>query len=113
MRAVALLAVMLWQAVPANEAPVARPDQMRYERAVKVAAGSGQACAALDAQIFPHATPSLTDLRIFPVSAAAGAHEVPYAITLSEAVTEETQTAQVLNLGAEGGKITFDLEMPA
>jgi hypothetical protein len=34
--------------------------------------------------------------------AAAGAavHEVPYAITLSEAVSEETEPARVLNLGA-------------
>ena len=32
------------------------------------------------------------------------AREVPYAITLSEAVTEETQTARVLNLGRKCGR---------
>ena len=93
---------------------------MRYERAIRVAGGerqggAGQACAALDAAIFPHAAPSLTDVRIFPSQeAAAGAavHEVPYAITLSEAMSEETQAARVLNLAARGTQIMFDLEMP-
>ena len=36
----------------------------------------------------------------------------PYAITLSEAASEETEAARVLNLGASGAKIVFDLEMP-
>jgi hypothetical protein len=115
MRAAALLAILLWQAGAANEPPVAQPGAMRYQRAVRVAAGAGQACAVLDAQIFPHAAPSLSDLRIFPAqAAAAGAavHEVPYAITLSEAVSEETESARVLNLGASGATIVFDLEMP-
>jgi hypothetical protein len=86
---------------------------MQYERAIQIPAGSGQACAVLDAQVFPHAAPSLADLRIFPSGATAGAqHEVPFAMTLSEAVTEETQAARVLNLGTEHGKIVFDLEMP-
>ena len=119
MRAAALLAILLWQAAAANEPPVAEPGTMRYERAIRVAGGAGQACAALDAAIFPHAAPSLTDVRIFPSQeAAAGAavHEVPYAITLSEAMSEETQAARVLNLGldpgARGPQIMFDLEMP-
>jgi hypothetical protein len=97
---------------------------MRYERAIHLAGderqgGAGQACAVLDAAIFAHAAPSLTDLRIFPAQeAAVGAavHEVPYAITLSEAESEETEAARVLNLGfdpgARGPQITFDLEMP-
>jgi hypothetical protein len=116
MRAAALLAVLLWQAAAANEPPVAEPGAMKYERAIRVAGGAGQACAALDASIFPHAAPSLTDLRIFPAeAAAAGAavHEVPYAITLSEAASEETVTARVLNLVESGARIVFDLEMPA
>jgi len=124
MKAAALLALLLWQAAPADSPPVAQPDAMRYERPIQLAAsdhlaagaaGSGQACAVLDAQIFPHATPSLTDLRIFP--AANGnvgrAHEVPFAITLSEAASEETEPARLLNLGTGGaGKIVFDLQMP-
>jgi hypothetical protein len=89
---------------------------MRYVRTMDVPAGAGQACVVLDAAIFPHALPSLTDVRIFPLAGggdAAAAHEVPYAITLSEAASEETQAAKVLNLGAgAGGQIVFDLEMP-
>lgn len=113
MRSVALLALLIWQAVPGKEAPVARPEYMRYERVLNIPAGEGQACAVLDAQIFPHAAPSLTDLRIFPTQ--GGGREVPYAITLSQAMTEDTQTARVLNLGgggSHGGRIVFDLEMP-
>jgi hypothetical protein len=61
---------------------------------------------------FPHAAPSLIDLRIFAMQGGSG-REVPYAITLSEAVTEETESARVLNLGSGGGaKIAFDLKMP-
>src|ERR1017187_8589401 len=118
MKAAALLTLLLWQTVPGNEPPVAQPNAMRYERAIRVPPGSGQACAVLDAGSFPHASPSLLDLRIFPSQMAAGgvAHEVPYAITLSEAITEETQPARMLNLGKGVGSgshsIVLDLEMP-
>ena len=124
MKAAALLMLLLWQTVPGNEPPVAKPSDLRYERAIRVPPGAGQACAVLDAGIFPHAAPSLTDLRIFPVqdqvsgaqAPVGGPHEIPYAITLSEAVTEETQPAHVLNLGLGTGgtahNIVFDLEMP-
>ena len=123
MKAAALLTLLLWQTVPGNEPPVAQPDAMRYERVIRVPPGAGQACAVLDAGIFPHAAPSLIDLRIFPsqdqlsgASPSGSPHEVPYAITLSEAVTEETQAAHVLNLGLGSGgsshNIVFDLEMP-
>jgi hypothetical protein len=108
--AAALVAVLFWQMTPRNEPPVARPDAMRYERAIQVPAGAGQACAVLDAQIFPHAAPSLTDVRIFPEGGEG--HEVPYAITMSEAVSEETEPTRLLNLGVVDGKIVFDLEMP-
>ncbi len=109
----ALLFLLLWQAP--TEPPVATPGHMQYERTLTVPPGAGQACAALDAQIYPHAAPSLSDLRIFPARngiAQPQAREVPYAITLSESVTEETQPARVLNLGARGSSIVFDLEMP-
>ena len=118
MKGATLLALAMWQAAAANEPPVAEPDALRYERPITLAgtgrqSGAEQACAVLDAQIFPHAGPSLEDLRIFPLAASGTPHEAPYAITLSEAVTEETQPARVLNLGSAGGKIAFDLEMPA
>lgn len=109
-----LLAVLVWQAAVANEPPVAQPGAMRYERAIQVATGTGQACAVLDAAIFPHASPALTDVRIFQEAAVgAAAHEVPYAMTLSEPVSDETEAARVLNLGASGEQIVIDLAMPA
>jgi hypothetical protein len=114
MRAALLLGFLLWQAGAADEAPVARPARMKYERAISVAAGAGQACAALDAEMFPYAAPALTDLRIFPAGVGTGAmREIPYAVTMSEGVAEETEAARVLNLGeGAGGTIVFDLEMP-
>jgi len=120
MRHAAVAGLLLWQAYgqPTGQPPVAQPEHLRYMRAVKLPGGStGQACAVLDAGIFPHAAPSLKDLRLFPVAAgapaSAGTHEIPYALTMSEAVTEETHVARVLNLGSEDGRIAFDLEMPA
>ena len=111
MKVAALLGLLLLQAAAVDEPPRAVPQYMMYQRALNVASGGGQACAVLDASIFPHAAPSLKDLRVFPAQGGA-APETPYAITLSEAVTEETQAARLLNLGKAGAKIAFDLEMP-
>jgi hypothetical protein len=113
MKAALLVGFFLWQAAVASDLPVAQPSAMRYERALHVPASSGQACAVLDGSIFPHAAPSLADVRIFAAQSATGTpHEIPYIVTLSDAVTEETQPARLLNLGYVGGKIAFDLEMP-
>ncbi|MDR3745519.1 MAG: DUF3999 family protein [Acidobacteriaceae bacterium] len=119
MKAVAILALLLWQATAAN----LQPDAMRYQRTIRVAAGAGQACAVLDAAIFPHATPSLTDLRIFTLPQPNGRpQEIPYAITLSQTVSEETQPARLMSLGRgpnsaasaekESSHVVFDLAMP-
>jgi hypothetical protein len=111
MKVVALaLAALLWQAVP-----VMQPDRLRYERAITVPADAREACAVLDGAIFPHAAPSLRDMRILPVEDGAPGpkREVPYALTMSEAMTEETEPARVLNLGSGAAHtIVFDLEMP-
>jgi hypothetical protein len=126
----ALAALLLLQAAAAatDAPPVAQPQYLRTMRALTVPAGSGQACAVLDAPIFPHAAPSLIDLRIFPVQTSApdqaaaatpqapAPHEIPYAVTLSESVSQETAGAQVRNLGMGAGPghtIVFDLAMPA
>lgn len=97
-----LLALLLWQTM--SDPTV--PEQLRYERPVLVQ-GTGQACAVIDPGIFPHAAPSLRDLRLF----AAG-REVPYAMTLSQPAQEETESAEVGNLVRFAGGIAFDLEMP-
>ncbi|HEY5054708.1 MAG TPA: hypothetical protein VII58_01020, partial [Acidobacteriaceae bacterium] len=72
MKAAALMAAaMLLQGAAADPPPVARPNYMRYMRSLNVSPGTGQACAVLDAAIYPHAAPSLLDVRIFPIAAGA------------------------------------------
>ncbi len=61
----------------------------------------------IDPQIFPHAAPSLKDLRLYQ-----DGHEVPYAITLSVPQQPDSDTALVRNLGLRGRNIVFDVEMP-
>ena len=72
-----------------------------------MAEGAAQSCAVIDPQVFPHAAPSLKDLRLYK-----NGREVPYAITLSEPQQVDSETAQVRNLGLRGRNIVFDLEMP-
>jgi Protein of unknown function (DUF3999) len=99
-----LLALLLWQATPG---PVTTaPQYLRYQRIV-APSDPGQNCVVIDPQLFPHAAPSLKDLRLFKDN-----HEVPYAITLSEPQQPDSDTATIRNLGLRGRKIVFDLEMP-
>jgi hypothetical protein len=102
-----LLALLLWQAA-SGPAPVASdPQYLRYERTISTSGGAGQSCAVIDPQIFPHAAPSLKDLRLYQ-----GSQEIPYAITLSEPQQPDSDTARVRNLGLRGRNIVFDVEMP-
>ncbi len=106
MKQILLVALLLWQAKPGAEPASADPQYLRYERSL-AAAGSGQSCAVIDPQIFPHAAASLKDLRLYQ-----GGREVPYAITLSEPQQPDSDTGQVRNLGMRGRNIVFDVEMP-
>jgi hypothetical protein len=101
------LALLLWQATPGAEPAAADPQYLRYQRTITVPGGTGQSCVVVDPQIFPHAAPSLKDLRLYQ-----GGHEVPYAVTLSEPQQPDSDTAQVRNLGLRGRNIVFDVEMP-
>jgi hypothetical protein len=102
-----LLAILLWQAAPGPETSTADQHFLRYRRTVSLPSGPGQTCAVIDPQIFPHAAPSLKDLRLYQ-----DGHEVPYAITLSEPQQPDSDTAQIRNLGLRGHNIVFDVEMP-
>ena len=107
MKSAVFLAILLWQAT-SGPAPVASdPQYLRYQRTITTPGGAGQSCAVIDPQIFPHAAPSLKDLRLYQ-----GGHEVPYAITLSEPQQPDSDTARVRNLGLRGHNIVFDVEMP-
>jgi hypothetical protein len=104
----ALLAVLIvWQtAAPAPKTSLDLQQYSRYRRTIALPAGAGQTCAVIDAQMFPHAAPSLKDVRLYQ-----DGQELPYAITLSEPVQVDSAAARVLNLGTRGRSIVFDLEM--
>jgi Protein of unknown function (DUF3999) len=102
-----LLALLLWQATPGAEPATADPQYQRYQRAIAAPSNPGQSCAVIDAPIFPHAAPSLKDLRLYQ-----SGREVPYAITLSEPQQPDIEAAHVRNLGLRGRNIVFDVEMP-
>jgi hypothetical protein len=100
-----LLTLLLWQAAATPEST--DPHYLRYERTITAPSGAGQNCAVIDPSLFPHAGPSLKDLRLFQDN-----REIPYAITLSEPQQPDSDTATIRNLGLRGHNIVFDLEMP-
>jgi Protein of unknown function (DUF3999) len=106
-RSAILLGLLLWQAAPGVDPATADPQYLRYQRTISIPADAGQSCVVVDPQIFPHAAPSLKDLRLYQ-----NGHEVPYAITLSEPQQPDSDTARVRNLGLRGRNIVFDVEMP-
>jgi hypothetical protein len=106
-KSILLLALLLWQTASGSEPSAANPKYLRYQRTVTAPSGPGQSCFVVDPQIFPHAGPSLKDLRLYQ-----GNREVPYALTLSEPQQPDSDTAQIRNLGLRGRNIVFDLEMP-
>jgi hypothetical protein len=101
-----LLALLLWQATSGLEPVASDPQYLRYQRTVTTS-GAGQNCAVIDPQIFPHAAPSLKDLRLYQ-----NGHEIPYAITLSVPQQPDSDAGRVRNLGLRGRNIVFDVEMP-
>lgn len=83
----------------------------RYERPVNVStqsgAGTTQACAVLDASVFPRAEEGLGDLRLY-----RGSAEAPYVIRTAAPVQGNAPKIAVLNLGSRAGQTTFDAAMP-
>ncbi len=109
-----LLALLLWQAADAGlHTPVADPQFHRYKRTITSPAGAGPSCVTIDPRIFPHAAPSLKDLRIYFLSQGNRSREIPYAVTLSEPAQQDSEPARVMNLGMRGRAVVFDLAMPA
>ncbi len=85
----------------------------RYTRQVSIPAqlsAAANACAVLDAAVYAHTTPTLSDLRLFSPSG----DEIPYAITLSGTASTEADPAKILNpIAKDPRHLTFDLQMPA
>jgi hypothetical protein len=108
MKPVLLALLIFWQAGAGapSTAPHVIQQYSRYQRTITLPSGAGQTCAVIDAQMFPHAAPSLKDVRLYQ-----GAEELPYAITLSEPVQADSTSARILNLGTRGPSIVFDLAM--
>jgi hypothetical protein len=97
---------LLLQATSGIEPVASDPQYLRYQRTVTTS-GAGQNCVVIDPQIFPHAAPSLKDLRLYQ-----NGHEIPYAITLSVPQQPDNDAGHVRNLGLRGRNIVFDVEMP-
>ncbi len=109
-----LLAFLLWQAADAGlHTPVADPQFLHYQRAITLPDGAGPSCITIDPRIFPHAAPSLKDLRIYQASPGNQNREIPYAVTLSEPSQQDSEPARLMNLGIRGRTVVFDLAMPA
>jgi uncharacterized protein DUF3999 len=80
----------------------------RYERPI-AALGSraGQTCVVLDAGIFAHAAPGLTDVRLY-----RGTTETPFAIREAAPVEQKQPQIAPLNLGKKHSQTTFEAAMP-
>lgn len=100
-----LLAALL---LVAATAPSPEVRYFHYQRAVEnPSRASGQTCLVLDAAMFQHAAPQLTDLRLYQ-----GVTETPYVIQTVAPVAESPQQIAVLNAGRRGGLTVFDAAMP-
>ena len=112
----AALLGLLWHASAPDHSPDDRPDhgpraEQRYFHfrapVTLPAEAQGRTCAVLPARVFANSKATLTDLRLY-----AGTAEVPYVITESKSTLAPPDSAQVLNLGLHGTRISFDLQMP-
>jgi len=109
-------AALLWQStLLVNIGAVARPEHLRYERAVQViSGGSGMACAALDATVLGHTSSSAhVDLRLFGHLPGEPEAEVPYTLTESGPEPVADTEAAVEHAAVSGNVLSFDLRMPA
>jgi hypothetical protein len=107
---------LLWQSsLVVNIGAVARPEHLRYQRAVQVAApGTGMACLALDVTVLAHtASPAHNDLRLFRSLPGEGESEVPYTLTESGPEPVADTAAVPEHVAVAGNRLSFDLRMPA
>jgi hypothetical protein len=87
----------------------ASPDvrYFRYERPLQVPAQqAGQACFAIEPEVFAHATPQLGDLRLY-----AGDAETPYIIRVATPMAGGEKVVPLLNAGVRDGQTVFDAEL--
>jgi len=89
-------------------APSPQMRYFRFERAVAhLPPSSGQACFVIDPEVFAHAAPRLTDLRLY-----RDGNETPYMVGPAAPEQSAEQSIPLLNLGRRGGETVFDAAMP-
>jgi hypothetical protein len=66
-----------------------------------------QTCLTLDAELFAHASPQFSDLRLY-----RDGKETPYVIRLSAPLQARETSIVPINLGSRGGEVSFDAAMP-
>ena len=112
MRVALLAVVLLWQIAPQASGGGAATEHLRYEREVQLPRdATGQACVALDADVFAHAaSSSAEDLRVYATRAGKPEAETPFALTESGA--EPAERATVGAAAIRDGLVDFDLAMP-
>jgi hypothetical protein len=66
-----------------------------------------QTCLVLDAELFAHASPQFSDLRLY-----RDGKETPYVIHLSAPVQARETSIVPINLGRRGTEVSFDAAMP-
>jgi hypothetical protein len=89
--------------------PVAAPvrEYLRYTRDVTIAQPEKQNYFVVDAAIWAHARPDLSDVRLYD-----GAVQVPYALSEEQASSSTLEReARILNLGVRNGRTEFDLDV--
>ncbi len=103
MKAFLLLVASVTFAATGYEAAIPYFSQ---QRSITVSAPDKQNYVPLDADIFAHARPDLSDIRIYD-----GQAQVPYMLLRQSggSSTQENQ-AKILNLGAVAGRTEFDVD---
>jgi hypothetical protein len=89
---------------------IASPEfrYFRYERPIQIPGQqAGQACLAIEPEVFVHAAPQLADLRLY-----ADDTETPYTIRVATSIEGGRKAVPILNAGVRDGQTVFDAEMP-
>lgn len=82
-------------------------EYFRYTRDVIIAQPAKQNYLVVDAAIWAHVRPDLSDVRLYN-----GAAQVPYELSEEQASSSTLEReARILNLGVRGGRTEFDLDV--
>jgi len=101
---VSLFAILIALAAPAADPEIAYFTNVRD---IRIAAPDRQNYFVVDDEIWQHANPDLSDLRLYD-----GSSQVGYALSEQRpGVSSQKSEARILNLGTAGGNTDFDLDI--